>query len=770
MLTESHSVKPEGQREKGVSSSSVQSVQANGLASGERKESQSSQAKQSIAAPSKEHQGQAFASDAVPASLSQTVHYSSQSATSTTEPVNEKATHSQTKVSSSVVKISKKVVMLHEGDSSGDEVPDDILLVQAEPQEVNLSEIKREAVSIANNIVEKAKAEFSKQTVVRDKSMSLEISDEELVERGDHSLMEDELLQLHQGEPTLASESAIEMQSSTPLADESRLEPPRDENLVMISSSESSQQLSEASRTTSSRPTSSEYDLTIIPEGTSTSNEYLTCATTTGTQSYVTVPTSQETSYFTAKSNMSQLSSEASETIILDDATCKSDDDGNEFDEQYMRTSQLDTDAVEPFNCDISVDVLRGTVPGSSAEPDNWELVPNEMTSSAAGSVLTSSATSSSGTKTLTDSFVLLDDSGPQSTTLLPENGSVTESTGEVDEAGDQEEFTYLEYGQNAYMSSLDKNLYTHVEVDEEGSEDNFEVKKLLLLQSSPLSLANKTENTETSSTTSSLKEFERLESDLIKERGDWPQSSGDFSVDSRHLESAKPEKGAHFDSSLDASLCDAEDNNESLNLSEVSQDTVTCIKNETLESTEVVNKLKTFSKSLDTEMQSTEIASSTKLRQMEMFDPLLEEKRIHSVENVASLMQVEEEFQFTASKDLSQLQVKQRMVESMTESFEGQSEDRPGPMLVSYHSDSERSMKDSFVAVGDQSEVMLSSLDSALNPVLECDFPSLDSSLIASTENGADLLQCDVQVSAPLSSQPPTAIGNGTVNSGTIA
>lgn len=728
------------------------------------------------------------------------------------------------------------------GESSGDEVSDGILLLQSEPQndEVSLTEIRREAVSIANTIVEKAKEELNKQQqqqqqaqassqieqkVQRVQSMSLEISDEELVEKGDTSPMDRETLQYsmqHSSsvvhEPTTSSDQQIPTSPSQPsdkieqqilsptitTKQQSNLieVPKEDANLVMISSSESSQQISETSSTrtnttNSSRPTSSEYDLTIIPEVTpsTTSTTYQTAATTTGNQSYVTVPTSQETSYFTAQSNLSsgktssqsmndssanvgELSSEASETVIGDNdnaTSCHSDDEVaggestemNEFEEHYQRTSQLNTDSVEPFNCDIPLSLLSttSTSAGGAGDQDNWELVPNEMSASGYLYTLPSSAVSadqSTNGNKMSESFVLLDDSGPQSQNM----------GGESDQS--VEDFAYLTYGR-------DQNLYTHVEVDEEGSEDNFELKKSSLVQSSPLSLASKHE-AESSSTSSSLKEFERLESDLIKDRAD-SGGAGDFSVDSRHLESAKLEKTtvtSYSESLFDTSLADAEDNNESLN-SEVSQDTITCIKNDPLDqfitsskvttaSVETITKLKTFSKSLDTEHQTVPAQQKKDTSGMaEMFDPLFEEpKRVPS-----SLLDDDEtSFQFTQSKDISELQSKSSKVvvtkmSSLSDSYDQQSstsdvDPRSGPMLASYHS--EASMKDSFFALGSEpmSEAMLVSSDSTANPVLECDFPdSLDSSMIASTGD----LQCD-QV---LDQQHPTSHPNGNVNSGTI-
>lgn len=768
-----------------------------------------------------------------------------------TAPTTTTAPTSSTAQTLSVDDQSLPVVYDHGDESSGDEVSDGILLAHSEHQDaVNLSDIRREAVVIANTIVEKAKEELSKQQQQqqqmgqRVQSTSLEISDEELVEKGDQDLMDKETLQYTMQQsssapvessptddqrqqllPTTPPTTADTATTPTTKQQVSLIEVPKeDANLVMISSSESSQQISETSstRTTnttnSSRPTSSEYDLTIIPEAVSspsTTTTYQTAATTQSTnQSYVTAATSQETSYFTAQSslsgktssqsiendssaNLGELSSDASETIVLGDndnaTSCHSDDDdagepANEFEEHYQRTSQLNTDSVEPFNCDIPLSLLKSTSRGNTGEQDNWELVPNEMSSSGYMYTLphsTEQQAANGGKMNLTDSFVLLDDSGPQSQT---QTGGESGGSG----GGQLEDFTYLDYGQNAF--GLDKNLYTHVEVDEEGSEDNFELKKSSLVQSSPLSLASKTE-AESSSTSSSLREFERIESDLIRDRADWSQSSGggggDFSVDSRHLESAKLEKTAatssFSESLLDTSLADAEDNNESLN-SEVSQDTITCIKNDPLEqfttsskvttaSLETVTKLKTFSKSLDTEhYQHQGVTKNVKDSMAEMFDPLFEEpKRVHSVDIVPSSLLDDDdadELQPKATKVVTKMS-------SLTDSYDQQSstsdaDQRSGPMLASFTSEtSDRSlMKDSFFALGGEpvSEAMLASVDSAGgNPVLECDIftsDSLESSMIASTGD----LQCD-QVDQQGAQQPQPAISqpNGSFNSGTI-
>ncbi|KAI2804693.1 hypothetical protein BLOT_003681 [Blomia tropicalis] len=506
--------------------------------------------------------------------------------------------------------------------------------------------------------------------------------------------------------------SSITPQSKSPIEIIDEMKESVELSKEMISSSESFQQLSETSRTSSSRPTSSEFDLTIIPEISPSqgSTEYVTCASNTNTRdlSFVTVPTSQETSYFTARSNISgktssnsldvgELSSEASETIVIgdDDHLVPKSEDEYEFEEQYQRTNLVNTDAIEPFNCDIPTSILRTTVTTITSQPgrDNWEMVHDgERSESANHSVVSSEDLSPiadpTNGKKLTESFVMLDDGTQSPDTMIVQHSTDTPG----------EDFTYLEYSQNAF-NTFDKNLYTHVEEDED--EDNIDGKKNILSQSSPLKLISIKSEAETSSTSSSLREFERLESEVFKDRTDWSQSSADFSVDSRSIEANKPEKSSLDGSILDASLCEVDENNESLN-SEMSQDTVTCIiKNESPDQLTSIRPASppkptklSLSKSLDVERKST--TDTKKIDESEI--------RIRSADNVDTVVQQTEQFQYTQSKDLSQLDPMETetMISSMTESFEHSIDERSvGPMLVS--------LKESFTALPDSSDVMLS-------------------------------------------------------------
>lgn len=450
----------------------------------------------------------------------------------------------------------------------------------APPQsnQVDIGLIKQEAVNITNDIVQRAKFEAIRQATLREqqqqqqqqatvttktqssKPQSIEISDEELVEQdvADVEEVKEKLAAASSPQPSLEKpQELVPGLMSTSVGEDVVLL--RDH--ALISSSESSQQLSESSRTPSSRPMSSEYDLTIIPEVNTASTqlsttEYETCATT-NELSFVTVPThvssSQEATFHTAQSQMSgqtlsnsmEMSSEGSETIMPSDEHA-TEDEQDEFDEFYLRTSAINTESIEPYNINAPLDLAT-----SMLQPaiDSWEVVQMKKDSE----------------------FVVLDDDEP-AVSSPSSQPSTSMSLGS--------EFVHVERG--GFSPS---GLYTHEEVEEEDS------------KTKSLSVGGvggvRNEMNDSSSTSSSLREFERLESEVIIEKTTSTTTttvavplSADLSVDSRSsLEPMKPERvGAQASFKSESSLAESSllDNDESFT-SELSQDTVTCIRKEEL-------------------------------------------------------------------------------------------------------------------------------------------------------------------------------------------
>ena len=550
-------------------------------------------------------------------------------------------------------------------DPSDDELSDGILVQNSDSQSLDLSEIKREAVLIATNVMEKAKVEVAKQNnenllknlesnleTTSSNRLSLEISDEELVERGSFGVLSpDTPITKQQFE--IVSTSKTETIKSDDNIKPTQETVPETISKEMISSSESFGHLSTNS-TTSSRPTSSEYDLTIIPEA----SQKTSTETTTGNQ-YITAVSSQETSYYTAKSSLaSELSSasEGSETIVPDDP--KTDD---EFEEQYHKTSLIDTDSMEPFSSDITASQIR-----ESEGKDEWEMLQAE------------SAT-----------MEHLATEGSSGTTTFQQ---------------------YLNYEPPASpFGIIDKNLYTHLEVDEDQDDSLDSLKR-----PGPLSsfLAQQKQETEPSSTSSSLREFERLESEL-KDRSDASPASADFSIDSKFALESGIEK-LPLDTETEESL-------DSIN-SELSQATIIDPHHDSSQNGSQTSVVKTkvhSSKSLDVETK-TFLDDSNKSNLVQIFD---DEKRVFSVDNIpgSSIISIDKptEFQYTESKDLSQLssqlkEAKDLMQESFSAISFSESRIQTGPMTESLISFSLKS-------------------DSS-NPILECDqISSMQASMIAS-------------------------------------
>ena len=302
----------------------------------------------------------------------------------------------------------------------------------------SLKDIKREAITITTNIVECAKNELSKKSLIMPvtKKLSVEISDEDMVERGDIEEIKDKLLRSGKRSSKSPTETTPTIETIKPIMEMNvascsnlnakissstksglKISPSREEiKEIMMSSSESSQPLSEQYRTpSSSRPQSSEYDMIIIPEtmsrsGSHVSSEYVTCPTMTrDSSSFHTVPSQELTSssqYYTPQSNLSAKSSsqsvetvgssssnigdlsETSETIVHEDdddriSPMDNDDVGNYFDDNYRKIDQIDTTNVEPFNYDVPSSMLKNDI-------DDQQLW---LTKPTASSTLSSSTT-----------------------------------------------------------------------------------------------------------------------------------------------------------------------------------------------------------------------------------------------------------------------------------------------------------------------------------------------------------------------------------------
>ncbi|OTF72290.1 hypothetical protein BLA29_002019, partial [Euroglyphus maynei] len=163
----------------------------------------------------------------------------------------------------------------------------------------SLKDIKREAISITTNIVERAKNELSKKSMMmmpETKKLSVEISDEDMIERGKR------LPKSPVETPTTETVKSMMMEPAAKVSSSKsglKVSPSREEiKEIMISSSESSQPFSEQYRTpASSRPQSSEYDLAVMSRsGSHVSSEYVTCPTMTrDSSSFHTVPSQELT-------------------------------------------------------------------------------------------------------------------------------------------------------------------------------------------------------------------------------------------------------------------------------------------------------------------------------------------------------------------------------------------------------------------------------------------------------------------------------------------
>lgn len=319
--------------------------------------------------------------------------------------------------------------------------------------EIDFEEIRREAQIIAQSIVVKAKEELAK--IPHKVNISSEISDEDMVEQ-ELDDFEDvkrvnarpEEVIANDIEPTVSQPMTVISPDASkaqkrisftesetfPLKSPDKSSVVSDKNMSpeelkttlyhprkssgsgsgsssqkeresgMSSSSEShyhSFDVSDSSRTpATSRPTSSEFDLTIIPEHQCSSrsstgyglspSEYETCATSQE-GSYETAATSQETSYVTAKTSvgegsrdstisiqsdssghLAEMSSEGSETIITEEDRDKrssvSDDD---FDQNGSTTPV--NEFKEPYDCDIPEEVIRAGIEMPYMRGSDWK-------------------------------------------------------------------------------------------------------------------------------------------------------------------------------------------------------------------------------------------------------------------------------------------------------------------------------------------------------------------------------------------------------------
>ncbi|CAG2165895.1 unnamed protein product, partial [Oppiella nova] len=307
-------------------------------------------------------------------------------------------------------------------------------------EEINYEEIRREAQIIAQTIVVKAKQELAK--IPNKSNISEEISDEDLVEQEREWDEADDMNRVVVDSPVspispdpLRAQKRISFTESEPYVRRSSIV--LDKNISPDelkrtlsnpatrkssdsgsrsgsrsgsqrekesgSSSEShyhSFEVSDSSRTpVSSRPTSSEFDLTIIPElrcsssrssggfGT-TQSEYETCVTSQE-GSYMTAASSQDTSYHTARTsvrdssrdstisiesessgNLAEMSSEASETLVEEDI----ERHGSVTDDDFEPAGSLTpvNDFKEPFDCEIPESVIRGGVEMPFMSGTNW--------------------------------------------------------------------------------------------------------------------------------------------------------------------------------------------------------------------------------------------------------------------------------------------------------------------------------------------------------------------------------------------------------------
>ena len=314
--------------------------------------------------------------------------------------------------------------------------------------ETDFEEIRREAQIIAQNIVVKAKEELAK--IPHKINISSEISDEDLVEQEWDDLEDINRVTLdsvspivNDSEPSPVSPDTAKAQKRISFTENETLFLKTVEKSSLVleknispeelkrtlsqprksidsgsrsgsqkekesgSSSDSHYQschsfdVSDSSKTPgTSRPTSSEFDLAIIPEhhlssrssggfGLSAS-EYETCGTSQE-GSYATAATSQETSYHTAHTSMcegssrnstisiesessghlGEMSSEGSETVVTEEDRDKRSSSDDDYDQNGSVTPV--NELKEPFDCEIPESVIRSGIEIPFMSGTNWE-------------------------------------------------------------------------------------------------------------------------------------------------------------------------------------------------------------------------------------------------------------------------------------------------------------------------------------------------------------------------------------------------------------
>nr|XP_027204543.1 ankyrin-3-like [Dermatophagoides pteronyssinus] len=614
-----------------------------------------------------------------------------------------------------------------------------------------LDDIKREAITITTNVVERAKNELSKKSMIMPmvKKFSEEISDEDMVEKGKR------LSKSPATTPTtemikpmmdiVSGPGLITAKVSTSKSSGLRISPSREEiKEIMMSSSESSQQFSDQYRTpTSSRPQSSEYDnIAIIPEsmsrsGSHISSEYVTCPTMTrDSSSFHTIPSQELTSssqYYTPQSNLSSKTSsqsietvessssnigdlsETSETIVHDDDDDHNDhiispidNDGNYFDEHYHKLDQIDTSNIEPFNYDIPSSMLKNDI-----DEQSWLTKPRQSSSSSSSDVLMQTTTLDRSQQYYVEPY-----ENPEPVSM---SSFYTQKTTTTTTTASQQQQQQPQSIISSQLECIDKNLYTHVEVEEDisegdnsdslrkycassgGNNNNFQPSSY---QASPKNMTNIighrniggtgntfTETETTSSTSSSLKEFERLESEMFS------LSSSSTSNKDQQQQSQSQQQQQQLPSSStrsSAMLLDVGDDDDDFQMSDSKQLNLESIQSENI---------------------------------------LFDEQEDFNPESLNSELS-----QVTCIKISNNHQRQQQQQQSSSDGGGG-----GGPQLIDEF--------DPLVPLDHQQQqpaTMLDSMDSNLNPVLDCDFSSLGSSSMSMSavsmerNNNDTVLQCD--------------------------
>lgn len=585
---------------------------------------------------------------------------------------------------------------------------------------IDLDNIKLEAISITNSIMERARDELRKKSLCK-KKQSIEISDEDMVERDENELeMIKQKLQsnrfssieeiqdsstgpLSTPPPTSSSMILSSSQSKSEMIKQglqSRISPQDSRSKIdakdlMFSSTESSLPYSDVQTSSSSRPISGDFDAILMHESgghtnssSHLSSEYVTCPMAKHSSSFHTIPTSLDTSqYFTppsgktsstsfetgSSSNLGEIS-ETSETLH-ENVTLHSDDDndGNYFDEQYKKISEINTDEIEPFNCPIASSVLQ---------TDNWPSIKPSVSE--------------------------------EKENLDP---SISEQPAES--YTEEEEF-FRQQAAKLYqpsipaactLESIDKNLYTHVEVEEE-NDDSLSLERKSSQKTQSISLISpkknvnqwrnlNTETETTSSTSSSLREFERLECEVADQRYETKSMQENLEL-----------------------LYDPEETNESLN-SEFSQDTITCIRtcpNESVNGAALISN----DDNIKHQNGNQPFSSSTAMITHEFFPPQntpLEPIQPTEITNQSSsdIGQCLMDTSLSSQSSLNMMGESEAPI--MVQSLQGESRFSP----IEYHQQEQQQNVMNLVDSSLSSNQM-GNLDFNSDPILDCDFTSLHS------------------------------------------